>query len=159
MNDQQTNDAPAAALTKDQVIEILSQDYTLDCAKADPGLLMQVPDSHAFARFGRLILKMALGELDPAAVPGPVMREVLDDIGIPIPADWDIRFQPRPAKTFVAMYPAPEMALAAICRFRQPGGDYPLPPQYKEWVEGESGLSEEQFYEFRVGDYTLNYCR
>lgn len=156
MNDQHANTEP---LTKDQVIAILSQDYALDCTKADPSLLLQVPDSAAFARFGRLILKMALGELDPAAVPAPVMREVLDDIGIPVPADWAIEFRPRPAKTFIAMYPAADMALAAICRFRQPGGDYPLPPQYKEWVEDTSGLTEEQFYEFRVGDYTLSYCR
>lgn len=159
MNEPQTNDAPGAALTKDQVIDILSQDYTLDCAQADPSLLMQVPDSAAFAQFGRLILKMALGELDPRAVSEPVMREVLKDLGIPIPDDWAIEFRPRPAKTFIAMYPAADMALAAICRFRQPGGDYPLPPQYKEWVGGSSGMTEEKFYEFRVGDYTLSYCR
>ena len=161
MNDSQTNDAPdtTGSLTKDEVIAILSQEYALDCTQSDPSLLMQVPDSAAFARFGRLILKMALGELDPARVPEPVMREVLDDIGIPIPADWAIRFQPRPPKTFIAMYPGADMALAAICRFRQPGGDYPMPPQYGDWLSGSSGMTEEQFYEFRVGDYTLSYCR
>lgn len=150
---------PPAPLTKDQVIAILSQDYALDCTTADPSLLLQVPNSAAFANFGRLILKMALGQLDPAAVPEPVMREVLDDLGIPVPADWAIEFRPRPAKTFVAMYPAADMALAALCRFQTAGGDYPLPPQYDEWCKGSSGMTEQQFYEFRVGDYTLSYCR
>jgi hypothetical protein len=120
---------------------------------------MQVPDPDSFARFGRLVMKMALGELDPARVPEPVMREVLDDIGIHVPADWKIRFRPRPRKTFTAFYPRPDMAQAALCRFRQDGGDYQLPPQYAEWVGGSSTASKEEFYEFRVGDYTLNFCR
>lgn len=146
-------------LTKQQVIDILSQDYAMDCTKADPSLLMQVPDPDSFARFGRLIMKIALGEIDPKRVPEDVMREVLNDIGIPVPKDWKIRFKPRPKKTFVAMYPSAAMARAALCRFEKPGGDYQLPPQYAEWVGGTSTASKQAFYEFRVGDYTLNYCR
>jgi hypothetical protein len=146
-------------LSKAQVLDILASDYALDCAGANPDVLMQVPDPDSFARFGRLVMKMALGELDPARVPEPVMREVLDEIGIHVPADWKIRFRPRPKKTFAAFYPRADMAQAALCRFRQDGGDYQLPPQYAEWVGGSSTASKEEFYEFRVGDYTLNFCR
>ena len=146
-------------MTRQQVMDILAADYALDCAQADPGQLQQVPDPDSFARFGRLILKMALGQIDPARVPEPVMREVLDDIGIHVPADWSIRFKPRPRKSFVAFYPRPEMAQAALCRFAADGGDYQLPPQYAEWTSGTSTASKEEFYEFRVGDYTLNFCR
>lgn len=150
---------PEAPMTKQEVAAILAADYAMDCATADPGLLMQVPASASFESFGRLIMKMALGELDPARIPDDVMRALLADFGIAVPADWAIQFLPRPAKTFVAMYPAADMATAALCRFRQPGADYALPPQYREWTEGTSTATKEQFYEFRVGDYTLNYCR
>lgn len=153
-----TPEAPAP-MTKDEVADILAADYALDCASADPSLLMQVPGSASFEGFGRLILKMALGELDPARIPEDVMREILADFGIAVPDDWSIQFLPRPAKTFVAMYPAADMAQAALCRFRQDGADYQLPPQYAEWVGGSSTLGKEEFYAFRVGDYTLNYCR
>ncbi|MDP2085988.1 MAG: hypothetical protein Q8K20_12380 [Gemmobacter sp.] len=146
-------------MTKDEVAEILANEYAMDCDTADPGLLMQVPDWASFQGFGRLILKMALGELDPARIPDDVMRDILKDYGIAIPDDWSIQFTPRPAKTFIAMYPAPDMAKAALCRFQQDGADYQLPPQYAEWVGGTSTLDKQEFYEFRVGDYTLNYCR
>lgn len=148
-----------APMTRQEVIDVLAADYALDCTQADPGLLMQVPDPDSFAKFGRLIMKMALGELDPRRVPDDVMREVLSDIGIAVPDDWKISFRRRPRKTFVAMYPDAAMARAALCRFRDDGGDYQLPPQYSEWVNGGSTASQEGFYEFRVGDYTLNFCR
>ncbi len=151
--------ATPAPMTKDEVAAILANDYAMDCTTADPGLLMAVPSSASFEGFGRLIMKMALGELDPSRIPEDVMRAVLADFGIAVPDDWSIQFLPRPAKTFVAMYPAADMATAALCRFRQDGGDYALPPQYSEWVNGTSTATKEQFYEFRVGDYTLNYCR
>ena len=149
----------APPMTKEEIGEILARDYAMDCATADPTLLMQVPASASFQGFGRLIMKMALGELDPARIPDDVMRAVLADFGIAVPDDWKIQFMPRPAKTFVAMYPAADMATAALCRFRQDGGDYQIPPQYAEWVQGASTATKEEFYEFRVGDYTLNYCR
>lgn len=152
-----TPDAPP--MTKAEVAAILADDYALDCATADPSLLMQVPASASFAGFGRLIMKMALGELDPARVPDDVMRAVLADYGIAVPDDWAIQFMPRPAKTFVAMYPAADMAQAALCRFQDVNADYQLPPQYAEWVGGNNLMSKQEFYEFRVGDYTLNYCR
>lgn len=153
-----TPDTPAP-MTKAEVEDILARDYALDCASADPTLLRQVPGSASFAGFGRLILKMALGELDPARIPDDVMRAVLADFGIDVPADWDIRFVPRPARTFIAMVPPADMAQAALCRFRQPGADYPLPQEYAEWASGNSSASREEFYQFRVGDYTLSYCR
>jgi len=153
-----TTDAPAM-LTKQQVIDILSAPYALDCTTADPSVLRDVPDADAFAKFGRLVLKMALGELDPARMSNAVKRELLDEIGIPVPADWAIEFRQRPDKTFVAMYPSAEMAKAAVCRLREPGGEYLLPDQYTDWVNDVNRPELEEFYEFRVGDYTLNYCR
>jgi hypothetical protein len=146
-------------LTRDEVIDILSRDYAMDCSKADPSLLMQIPDPSSFAKFGRLMLKMALGELDPRRIPDDVMRQVLAEIGIAVPDDWKIRFARRPKKTFVAMIPPADMARAALCRLQDSDGDYALPPQYADWVNGTSADDVMGFYAFRVGDYTLNFCR
>lgn len=149
---------PPAMLTKAEVQAILDAPYALDCAGADPSLLREIPDPTTFAKFGRLVLKMALGELDPARMSDDLKREVLDDIGIAIPGDWAVEFRQRPDKTFVASYPSAEMARAALCRVQADAAEYALPEQYEDWVNGDrSDIAE--FYEFRVGDYTLNYCR
>jgi len=107
---------------------------------------------------------MAMGEINPARVPDDVMREVLDDMGIHVPADWKISFRRRPKNTFTVLYPTRQMAETAIVRLQQ-SGSYALPRQYEDWV-AKTGqppappLPEVQdFYEFRVGDYTLNFCR
>lgn len=144
-------------LTKADVAAALAADYKVRPDRADPSLLATIPSPDSFADFGRLVLKMAMGEINPARVPDAVMREILDDMGIQVPADWKISFRRRPKKTFTVLYPTREMAETAIVRLQQ-SGSYALPRQYEEWVGG-TGPEVQDFYEFRVGDYTLNFCR
>lgn len=144
-------------MTKAEVAAAMAADYKVNSKRADTSLLNDIPTPDSFAAFGRLVLKIAMGEINPARVPDDVMRAVLDDMGIKVPDDWKIVFRRRPKNTFTVMYPSKPMAQAALARL-QTTGSYTLPRQYSEWQASDKSKVQD-FYEFRVGDYTLNFCR
>jgi hypothetical protein len=147
---------PAAKLKKHKV----------DCDKVDKKILDFKPVPKDLQTLGNLLVEIALEK-----VPMPVTREetakLLKSAGLAIPKGITVEMRRRDASHMIIMIPPKALVEASICEARDydKGGYQYLAkrlPDYQAVLDGSwyaSGKTNEDFYDVRVADYTMSYCR
>lgn len=149
--------APVAAVLAPSAAEAKLETAVLGPAETASDVSFVVPES--FQLLGRLIETWSL---DPAQVPseqGALRRSIESAVG-PLPERIKtIRVIQATMDTMtIVLPPAPmvEAGKAAVVA----GERYPLPSEYTDVVMNKStALDAEDFFYFRVGEYSLNQCK
>jgi hypothetical protein len=126
--------------------------------------LKPVPTS--LQELGHALVEIALGN-----IPMPASKEAtatfLEAHGVIIPPGVTVEMRQRDKMNMIIMIPPKELVEAAIVEARKLDTgkvNYveAMLPDYKKALTGAwigSGKTNEDFYDVRVADYTLSYCR
>jgi len=116
------------------------------------------------SKFGRLIIELALDHSKiPAEHEQAKIRAMLQANGAIIPPEVKhIKIVPQAVDSVIITVPPTELmeqTLAQLSADTDAGAIYPLPAAYELMARDMFEGSLEDFYEVRVADYTLGFCR
>ncbi|HTV69043.1 MAG TPA: hypothetical protein VMF90_10940 [Rhizobiaceae bacterium] len=149
-----------ATLTKERK-ETLSTERAAEIRKRKPIRKITAAD---MSKFGRFIMELAL---DHSKIPLPheqdKIRALLQANGAIIPPEVkNITIVAQEVDSVIITVPPTELmeqTLAQLSAETDAGAIYPLPAAYELMVRDMFEGSLEDFYEVRVADYTLGFCR
>lgn len=136
---------------------------SVNCEKVDSSILDKKPVPSSLQTLGHALVEIALENT-------PVPKDVvgfLKSHGVAIPPGMTVEMKRRDLMHMVIMIPPRELVEAAVCEARKLDDkkvNYvaSMLPDYQEALSGSwfaSGKTNEDFYDVRVADYTLSYCR
>lgn len=139
---------------------------TVDAAKVDSNILARKPMATDMRKLGHLLVEIALGNVD---MPGSTdeTATLLKKHGVEIPKGVKVEMRVRDPEHMIIMIPPKQMVEAAVCEARKLDSrnvsyiDAML-PDYKDALTGAwyaEGKTNEDFYDVRVADYSLSFCR
>lgn len=143
----------------------MADDYIVDCDAVGQQPSIFKPEATDPRAFGELILKIAIGQVDPPPNSHQAaLKALLRGASVDIPDNMEVRIEYRDSSSFIVMIPPPDMAKRAICAMRELDAnnsqDYDLTQFYVDFATGNwPPRKMMEFYERRVCDYTLSYCR
>lgn len=128
------------------------------------GVLALKPEPNERATLGELIIRLALGlQSIPENATAAQKKKILADADVNVPEGVGVEFVYRQPNTLVVMIPPKDMVVAALRRYQEKDKKnekyVDLPKEYADMISGAWTKSIEEFYEIRVSDYTLSYCR
>jgi hypothetical protein len=109
---------------------------------------------------GKKIIKWALEpESRPKTLP-EFLRETQGIIEQPIP-DWikGLQFVQSNMEVLLIRLPPTELVQDTLDRIAAGTGKYPLPDFYEEYLLHGQHQSQQELFEYRVGDYTIAHCQ
>lgn len=141
--------------------ETLTQERAAEIRKRKPIRKITAAD---MSKFGRFIMELAL---DHSKIPLPheqaKIRALLQANGAIIPPEVkNITIVAQEVDSVIITVPPTELmeqTLAQLSAETDAGAIYPLPAAYELMVRDMFEGSLEDFYEVRVADYTLGFCR
>lgn len=133
--------------------------HNVDCKSTKPNPNDRAPNSGDLKRLGEFVIALALDSALWSKVDTPAKAEQeLKARGFVIPPGVTVVFERRKDMEFKILVPQADIAAAAICEARTTAKYDRLPPEYKT-VDTLPSNKFEEFYELRVGDYCMGYCR
>lgn len=136
---------------------------SVNCDKVDSTILDKKPVPSSLQALGHALVEIAL---ENAPIPKDVVS-FLESHGVALPKGMTVEMRRRELMHMIIMIPPRELVEAAVCEARKLDGqniDYvsAMLPDYQEALSGvwyTAGKTNEDFYDVRVADYTLSYCR
>ena len=136
---------------------------SVNCDKVDSSILDKKPVPSSLQALGHDLVEIALENM-------PMPKDVvgfLKSHGVAVPPGMTIEMRRREIMHMVIMIPPKQLVEAAVCEARKLDAaniNYvaAMLPDYQEALSGawfKNGKTNEDFYDVRVADYTLSYCR
>lgn len=140
--------------------------HQIDCSKVDTKLLDYKPTPKSLQLLGNHLVEIAL-EKEPMPATPQETAQLLADYGVVIPAGITVEMRRRDPNHMIIMIPPKALVEASICEARyydKKGYKYLAKrlPDYQAVLDGTwyaKGKTNEDFYDVRVADYTMSYCR
>jgi hypothetical protein len=141
--------------------------HHVNCEKVDTAILKFKPTPTSMQQLGNALVEIALGNEPMPATPAATAK-LLKSLGVVIPEGITVEMRRRDPKHMIIMIPPKALVEASICEAREydkEGYNNYLAkrlPDYQAVLDGSwyaSGKSNEDFYDVRVADYTMSYCR
>lgn len=145
--------------------------YPIDCESLDPDLALKKvgtqPGTEAMAKFGELLIKLALGLETAPLNPDEHNAYLKNKGGLEIPDGVRVELIAQGVDNIKILIPPKELIELAVCEMQKKDRENTptyegLPAAYKQLDDGtwtDDGSTMERFYEVRVCDYTIGYCR
>ena len=139
---------------------------SVNCSAVDVSVLDLKPVPTSLQVLGHALVEIALENTPMPSTPKDT-ADFLKAHGVNIPAGVTVEMRRRDKMHMIIMIPPKELVEAAICEARKldtGNANYisTMLPDYGEALSGawiKSGKTNEDFYDVRVADYTLSYCR
>ena len=139
---------------------------SVDCKKVDSSVLNLKPVPSSLQVLGHALVEIALENAPMPKTPSAVAK-FLKAHGVTIPPGVKVTMRRRDKMRMIIMIPPKELVEAAVCEARKLDAanvNYvaSMLPDYQQALSGawfDSGKTNEDFYDVRVADYTLSYCR
>ena len=139
---------------------------SVNCANVDASILDLKPVPTSLQALGHALVEIAL-ENTPMPATKPATAAFLKAHGVAIPKGVTVEMQRRKLKHMIIMIPPRQLVEAAVCEARKLDASNvnyvaTMLPDYQEALSGAwfaNGKTNEDFYDVRVADYTLSYCR
>jgi hypothetical protein len=140
--------------------------HQIDCKGVDTAILKFKPTPTSLQQLGNVLVEIAL-ENEPMPSTPQKTAELLARYGVVIPKGITVEMRRRDPNHMIIMIPPKSLVEASICEAREydkEGYNYldQRLPDYQAVLDGSwyaSGKSNEDFYDVRVADYTMSYCR
>jgi hypothetical protein len=140
--------------------------HQVDCKGVDVGILDFKPMPNSLQQLGNLLVEIALENETMPTTPEKT-AELLARFGVVIPKGITVEMRRRDPNHMIIMIPPKSLVEASICEAREydkEGYNYlgQRLPDYQAVLDGswyKSGKTNEDFYDVRVADYTMSYCR
>jgi hypothetical protein len=139
---------------------------SVNCKSVNASILDLKPVPTSLQRLGHALVEIAL-ENAPMPSTTKEVEDFLTAHGVIMPKGMTAEMKRRDMNHMVIMIPPKQLVEAAVCEARKlddANVNYieTMLPDYKEALSGawiNSGKTNEDFYDVRVADYTLSYCR
>ncbi len=139
---------------------------SVNCKAVNASILDLKPMPTSMQALGHALVEIAL-ENKPMPATQAETAAFLVANGVVMPPGVTVEMRRRDKMHMIIMIPPKELVEAAVCEARkldEKNVNYisTMLPDYQEALSGawyDSGKTNEDFYDVRVADYTLSYCR
>ena len=157
----------------------MTRKYPIDCGAVPPGIgakkITTDGTTAGMSKFGELIIKLALGQVAVPSDPTAQRDLLINDGGLLIPAGVNVEIIVQDLHNIKILVPPRELIEDTICDMQEIDQEFAdgiideqdveysgIPEAYDDlknlrWLS--AGNSMEKFYEVRISDYTIGYCR